>query len=448
MMQKKEKFKTKMQKFKSDAITSATFRKDGKMLAIGELDGRLHIVDTKRRHILRSHRKHTKPVHATEFLANPSLVASGSDDLTVKIFDVATNEVIRNFSDLHQDHIRALKVLSERENSLLVGSYDKTISLLDLRTLDQKPVRIFNHGFPVESIAAFSDTYRFASVGGSSTFIWDLRSDKPVYSFLNNLKTITSVKVNQAGTRLLTGSLDQHLKIFDLENEGQVCHQFKFEAGIMSFDLTNDFSHMIIGMNDGSLQIRQRKKTPEEEEEAKEEMPLPKIAGPDRKIVRNYRFFFRGIYEVPSAFDIQFEAERKRRLQEYDKYMKKFQYKNALNAALNKNNAHIVISLIEELVQRGTLDVALRNRDEEELNKLIEFIEFNFPEHRYRNILIPVIERILDLYSKEMFQSDIVLTNLHKLSNILEKALDEQKLMSDILGKLELILDSNIINQS
>jgi len=47
-----------------------------------------------------------------------------------------------------------------------------------------------------------------------------------------------------------------------------------------------------------------------------------------------------------------------------------------------------------------------------------------------------------------MFQSDIVLTNLHKLSNILEKALDEQKLMSDILGKLELILDSNIINQS
>jgi len=44
--------------------------------------------------------------------------------------------------------------------------------------------------------------------------------------------------------------------------------------------------------------------------------------------------------------------------------MKKFQYKNALNAALNKNNAHIVISLIEELVQRGTLDVALRNRDE------------------------------------------------------------------------------------
>ncbi len=72
-------------------------------------------------------------------------------------------------------------MLSERENSVLVGSYDKTISLLDLRTLDQvvqnikeiilqKPVRIFNHGFPVESLAAFKDTYRFASVGGSS--VW------------------------------------------------------------------------------------------------------------------------------------------------------------------------------------------------------------------------------------------------------------------------------------
>lgn len=29
-----------------------------------------------------------------------------------------------------------MKVISEKENMLLVSSYDKTISLLDLRTLD------------------------------------------------------------------------------------------------------------------------------------------------------------------------------------------------------------------------------------------------------------------------------------------------------------------------
>ena len=51
----------------------------------------------------------------------------------MKIFDISTNELIRNFPNLHNDHIRALNILSEKENFLLVGSYDKRISLLDLR---------------------------------------------------------------------------------------------------------------------------------------------------------------------------------------------------------------------------------------------------------------------------------------------------------------------------
>lgn len=44
--------------------------------------------------------------------------------------------------------------------------------------------------------------------------------------------------------------------------------------------------------------------------------------------------------------------------------MKRFQYKNALNAALKKQNSNITVGLIEELVQRGTVDIALKNRDE------------------------------------------------------------------------------------
>ena len=59
----------------------------------------------------------------------------------------------------------------------------------------------------------------------------------------------------------------------------------------------------------------------------------------------------------------QMNAQKKKKLQDYDKQLKKFQYKNALDSALKTKNAHVIISVIEELVQRGTLDIALKNRD-------------------------------------------------------------------------------------
>jgi len=70
----------------------------------------------------------------------------------------------------------------------------------------------------------------------------------------------------------------------------------KFNAGIMAFDFTKDLTHFIIGMNDGTFEIRERKKAVEDEE-AKDELPLPKFDGADNRIVRNYRFFYRGVFE-------------------------------------------------------------------------------------------------------------------------------------------------------
>jgi hypothetical protein len=57
-------------------------------------------------------------------------------------------------------------------------------------------------------------------------------------------------------------------------------------------------------------------------------------------------------------------VEKRKTLQDYDKQLKKFQYKNALNAAFNKKNSAATVSLIEELIQRGTLEIALQGRDD------------------------------------------------------------------------------------
>lgn len=53
-----------------------------------------------------------------------------------------------------------------------------------------------------------SSGFVFATVGGTFTNIWDLRSGNCLEKMNNNLKTITCAKFLSGGDRLLTASLD------------------------------------------------------------------------------------------------------------------------------------------------------------------------------------------------------------------------------------------------
>lgn len=49
-------------------------------------------------------------------------------------------------------------------------------------------------------------------------------------------------------------------------------------------------------------------------------------------------------------------------MQDYERALKKFQYKEALDLSIKHGQKGIVLSMVEELVQRGALEIALRNR--------------------------------------------------------------------------------------
>ena len=61
------------------------------------------------------------------------------------------------------------------------------------------------------------------------------------------------------------------------------------------------------------------------------------------------------------------ELSKKRKLQPYEQKLKQFEYKAALNCALDSKNPEVVLSLIEELVEREGLYIAIGNRSEQEL---------------------------------------------------------------------------------
>ena len=63
--------------------------------------------------------------------------------------------------------------------------------------------------------------------------------------------------------------------------------------------------------------------------------------------------------------------------------MKTFEYKKALNSVLKTQNPEIIVALMEELMQRGGLEIALASRDPGELEQVLGFLKWKVSDHRY-----------------------------------------------------------------
>ncbi|KAG5460794.1 MAG: UTP15 C terminal-domain-containing protein [Olpidium bornovanus] len=136
-------------------------------------------------------------------------------------------------------------------------------------------------------------------------------------------------------------------------------------------------------MSTGLLSIRQR------------QVAAPEVAArqKDEKELHggSYKWFVRGKGHAAAPDDFRIESKRRKALKDYDKYLKAFQYGNALDAALSMHPpALTVVSLLQELVHRDGLRAALAGRDDIALEPLAQFIVKNITNPRFTPLLVDV----------------------------------------------------------
>ena len=125
---------------------------------------------------------------------------------------MVANTVVHSFPNAHEDYIRCLGYLGD--GHIVSGAYDNKLKIFDFRVHKQKVMK-FDHGFPVEGLSVLPSKLAFASVGGTALKVWDIRTNKLLFENLNNKKTLTTVRVMGDSDRILTGGLDQQLKIYN-----------------------------------------------------------------------------------------------------------------------------------------------------------------------------------------------------------------------------------------
>lgn len=137
----------------------------------------------------------------------------------------------------------------------------------------------------------------------------------------------------------------------------QVTHAISYPSPVLSMAISPDCATLAVGMANGMLAVkRHAKPTPVPGARA----PPPKAP---RKVPRltaaSYKYFLRGQSSAPSADDFLVRAQRRVKLAAFDRQLRRFRYKEALDSALTPGQPEVVASVLQELASRAALSSAL-----------------------------------------------------------------------------------------
>ena len=162
--------------------------------------------------------RHTAGVSSVSFSPDGTLLASGSYDATVKLWDVATYTNIATLR--HTGSVESV-AFSPDGTLLASGSYDATVKLWDVATYTNIAT-LEGHTSSVESVAFSPDGKTLASGGGrgfdGEVKLWDVATYTNIATLEGHTSSVESVAFSPDGKTLASGGglFDKTVKLWDV----------------------------------------------------------------------------------------------------------------------------------------------------------------------------------------------------------------------------------------
>jgi WD40 repeat protein len=149
------------------------------------------------------------------FPEDGATIASGSDDQTVKLWDITTGKCLKTLQG-HTSWVNSVAI-SPDGTTLVSGSADRTIKLWDIRTGECLKT-LQGHTQRVQSVAISPDSATLISSSNDQTVkLWDISTGECLKTLQGHTHTIGSVAISLDGTTVASGSFDETIKLWDVK---------------------------------------------------------------------------------------------------------------------------------------------------------------------------------------------------------------------------------------
>ncbi|KAI1002757.1 U3 small nucleolar RNA-associated protein 15 [Podosphaera aphanis] len=404
----------------SDIAHSGEIRRDGRLLVAGDEKGKIQVFDVQSRAILKTWEEHKQPVWTTKFSPTElTTLLSTSDDRTVRLWDLPSGQSTTTFIG-HTDYVRCGSFMTgSMSNTLLSGSYDGTVKMWDPR-IPARAVMTFKYAAPVEAVLPMPSGIQILAASDNQISVLDIIAGKPLQILKTHQKTVTSLCLASKGTRLVSGALDGHVKMFETSG-WNVVHGSKYEAPVLAVNIISganrEDKHLVVGLQSGILSIKTRlsgqekvkQREREKEMQALVEGKLEEYDKKNKKRTRGEDKRLRGIDFLGEGAAVVIQGQEPRRKKPesaWERDLRLGKYARAVDQVLEQKLPSItVLSVFTHLRHRSALRSALEKRDEMSIQPIFRWATKHLTDPRYVSICTDVSLILLDLYSEYVGES-------------------------------------------
>lgn len=237
------------------AINSVAFSPDGKLLASGSRDSQVNVWDTATWLKLRTLKGVDKAINSVAFSPDGRTLAGAGNDAAISLWDTEAWEKKKELRG-HADLINSV-VFSKDGKFLASGSKDRTIIIWDASTGDRVNL-LDGRSRAVESIDFSPDGKMLASGGNyPNILLWDLSQQKTLPILVSTMQRsrILSLKYFADGKTLISAYQNGRIDIWEMNvNPGKTQLSYRGQP-VNSVALSGDGKMIASGDSGGGIML-------------------------------------------------------------------------------------------------------------------------------------------------------------------------------------------------
>ena len=249
----------------SGSVNAVALTADGQTAISGSDDNTLKVWNLETRKLVQTLAGHSGRVRAVALTADGQTAISGSWDNTLKVWNLETGKLVQTLAG-HSLWVNAVALTADGKTAIS-GSDDNTLKVWNLETGVRAVARslwlriskgkvLAGHSGSVNAVALTADGQTAISGSDDNTLkVWNLETRKLVQTLAGHSGRVRAVALTADGQTAISGSWDNTLKVWNLETGKLVQTLAGHSLWVNAVALTADGKTAISGSDDNTLKV-------------------------------------------------------------------------------------------------------------------------------------------------------------------------------------------------